>query len=212
MVALARERATLRDAGHRLRDRSLEPRKREVECIRIPGATAALQHRPRKRVAPGISAPRGGLDGWPARVGHPEELGDLVERLAGCVVARLAEKVVPPPLRHPEEHGVAPRNEERHKGRNGMRILQHGTEKVSLHVVDRYPGNAQRKGGGARPGNPNEQGADEPRGRRHGDRANPGAANVRFFEGRGHDRFDPSEMVPGGQFGDHASVDPVHVL
>jgi hypothetical protein len=72
---------------HRPEHRGLEPAEREGVPI---GAIALelVEHRPGEPVPPRPALARQPLDGRPARIAQPEELGHLVEGLAGGVVQR----------------------------------------------------------------------------------------------------------------------------
>ena len=70
-----------------------------------------------------------------AGVGKPEQLRDLVERLAGGVVARGAEHAVRAPLLDVDEQRVSARHEQRGERRHGVRVLERRREQVPFHVM-----------------------------------------------------------------------------
>ena len=126
----------------------------EGEVVTVAGSAGSWtpeQHGPRKGVGSADRPPRPALDRGPARIAEPQDLRHLVERLAGGIVPGLAEQLVRAPRRHPQQHGVAARDQQRHEGRLGVRVLQLRGEQVRLHVVHADHGPPQRPGRGLRP-------------------------------------------------------------
>ena len=90
--------------AHVPHDRGLEPAEREVEAL--------VRHGPRERDRVRIAAHREPVDRRASRVAETEERRDLVERLPGSVVDRLAEQPVLPVVEHLDEHRVTTRHEQ----------------------------------------------------------------------------------------------------
>ena len=72
-----------------------------------------------------------------AGITEPQQLGGLVEGLAGGVVQRLAEDAVVADAAHVGEQRVPARDQQRREGKGRRVGLQHGGEQVPLHMV--YP-------------------------------------------------------------------------
>src|SRR5688500_5640175 len=66
--------------------RGLEPGKGDVVVVRLPDTLIAPEHRTGKSMPRRITVFRDSLDVRPARVGKPEQLRHLVERLARRVI------------------------------------------------------------------------------------------------------------------------------
>ena len=93
--------------GHVLRDRGLEPAEAELERAR------AADVRPRQRDRARIAFGREPIDARATRIAEAEQLRDLVERLAGRVVARAAEHAVIAEPGHQHELAVPTRDRQR---------------------------------------------------------------------------------------------------
>src|SRR5207245_8157103 len=110
--------------------RRLETAEAEVEA-------RALDARARQADRLRVSLLREPLDRGAARVAEPEQLGDLVERLADGVVPRAAEAAVVARAARQVEAGVAARDdeaEERERDRSVGRPVEVGSEGVALPV------------------------------------------------------------------------------
>src|SRR5207249_11036745 len=90
---------------HALPDRRLETAEAEVEARALDAGAGEADRF-------GVSLLGEPLDRGPARVAEPQQLGDLVERLADGVVPRAAEAAVVARATHQAEAGVAARDDE----------------------------------------------------------------------------------------------------
>ena len=72
-----------------------------------------------------------------ARVRQAQQLGGLVEGLAGRVVQGLAEHAIAAETAHLDEHRVPAGNQQRHEGKGRRIVLQQWRQQVRLHVMDR---------------------------------------------------------------------------
>ena len=113
----------------------------------------------------GVAVERGGVDRRAARIPEVEEAGDLVERLAGGVVDRLAEHPVAAVTLHLDQHRVAARDEQHDERELERRVLEERRVQVRLEVVDaderHVPRQRQRLGRR----HADQQGADQTRDR-----------------------------------------------
>jgi hypothetical protein len=139
-VGLARrvQRAGGRLAADHGQHRGLEAGEAHVEV-------AAVVHRPRQ-----ADDPRPAVLGQPrerraARISQPQQLGGLVEGLAGRVVLRLAEQPVTADAGHLVELRVAAGDQQRDERKAGPRLGEQRRQQVSLKVMDADHRLAQRE-------------------------------------------------------------------
>ncbi len=95
-----------------LRHRGLQPGEAEV-------AAGPAQHRPRERVAPRVAAGRQRLQRRAARPAQTQQLGDLVERLAGRIVDRAAQPAVAPDALDRDALAMAAGDQQQQIGKRG---------------------------------------------------------------------------------------------
>ncbi len=152
-----------------------------------------------------------------SRIAEAEQLGDLVERLAGGVVARGAELADALRVRRidPIDGGVAPRSEERHEGeaRDLGRCLaapEEDGEQVANEVVDADERLARRPGEPLRRLHADEQRADETGTVGDGDAIDVGKLRARAVEGSPCDLRRVGHVVARGELRDDAAVWRVH--
>ena len=115
------------EVAHRVQERRLEPREREVES-RDAG------DREVERL--GIALPGEPVDRGPPRVAETEEASALVERLARRVVERRPQPLGPTSLAHGEEERVPAAREQARERRLERIGLEVERGDVSLQVVD----------------------------------------------------------------------------
>ena len=178
----------------------------------------AVEHRTRKADGLGVSLRGEPGDGRAAGISQPKRLGDLVERLADGVVDGGAEHLVAAPLTHVDEHGVAARDEARHKRRREVRRLEEVGKEVALEVM---AGDERKSGGNAEAlgkGHAHHEGADEAGTRSDADGGEVGwgkrvAAKV-GASAREHlleDAHDGLGVLARGNLGHHAAKARVEV-
>ena len=198
---------------HRAKDGGLEAAEREVVAVwarrgRGPGSIGRG-----KRNRPGRPSRASRSIGRPARIAEAEQLGHLVERLAGGIVERLAQQAVLAPRGHVEQHGVAAAHQQRR--RTGARA--------------RDPRAWARTGGprgGSRPGTgrsrlhasvlayitPTSSAPTSPGPAVTAMPSSCAEADAGVGQRPVDDGAERLHVRPAGQLGHHAAEDPVHVL
>ena len=104
---------------------SLQAGKGKIERV-------APQQRPRQLVSLGIAELGKARQRRPAGIAEAEQLGRLVERLAGGIVDRVAEERIAADRGDMEKLRVAARNEERDEGESRRVGGEEGREEVSF--------------------------------------------------------------------------------
>ena len=176
-----------------------------------------MRHRTRERDrrAFGVAASSQGVDARAARIAEAEQLGGLVERLAGRVVARVAPSSRM--SRRGEAHvdavkrGVPARHQEpderqRRRRRDVAVTTQIDSEQVPDEVIDADQRFAARPGEAFR-----EPEADEERAREAGPRGHGDAVDVAEPDAGAGERFaddggDRSDVIARGDLRDDAAV------
>ncbi len=148
-------------AGLQLSDphqhRGLESAERHIVIVVMLLLLTRPHHGNREGVASRIARMGQALDRRPAGIAEPQQPRDLVECLAGGVVAGLPQESVAAPRVHEQQQRVASRYEQRHERRLCALILQRRPEEVGLHVVDPDKRPIQSVGGGFHPIQAHEQ-------------------------------------------------------
>src|SRR5690606_26613001 len=116
--------------AHPGEDRRLESAERDVVIVLVRLLLVRREHRAWEVVRRRIALLGDTLYDRPARIAQPKDLGDLVECLARGVVPGLAQELVAPPLRDPEQHRVPAGDEERDERRARRRVLELRREEV----------------------------------------------------------------------------------
>ena len=149
-------------------------------------------------------------NGGAAGVAEAEELGRLVEGLAGSVVQCLAEQRVLADGIHAHQLRVAARDEQRQERKLGPIRFQQGREQMPLQVMHAHQRFAQCKRQRIRHGSADQQRTGQPWAFCIGDcvdvRACSASLAEHFFQQRNH----AADVVTRGQFGHHAAVFAVH--
>ncbi len=167
---------------------------------------------------PGVAVGGEGVDPGATGVAEAEEFGDLVKGFARRVVERAADIAVGPGvglLAGEVEVGVATTNDqgEDRELEGGLLAFAHFKQDgvdVALEVVDGNEGLAEGKGQGFGVGDAHEQGAGEAGAFGDCNGVQVGELNAGTGDGFADDGDDIAQVLAGGEFGDHASVDGVH--
>jgi hypothetical protein len=111
----------------------------------------------------GIPLLRPAVDLGPPRVAQPQQPRHLIKGFAGSVVAGAAHRLVLPVILHPDQAGVASRNQKAQAGRLQVGCGQKAAEEMALQVM--YPNQGliveQRQGLGRH--QPHQQGSHQAR-------------------------------------------------
>ena len=190
--------------AHGPQHRGLETGEGELESL--------VPHRTRKREARRITLGREPLDRRAARIREAQERRDLVERLAGRIVAGCAQQAVAPPGGNVEQQGVTSRHEQRDEWRCQVRVLHERGEEVSFHVM--HADQLAVAGVGQRLGeyHADQERPHEPRSLGHGDGVHGAPADASLGECAVHHGRQRRQMGPARELRDHAPEHPVHVL
>ena len=183
---------------HPAQHRGLQAAEAEVERV-------ALHARRRERYRSGIALGRQLVDHRPARIAEAQEFSDLVERLAGGVVASFAEQPVHKTFPHFKKMGVAAAHYQRQRGKLDLVLAGHRMN-VPFDVIHRDERKFPRKGERLGVSDAHQQRANQSRTLRHRDRRQVLQARGCFFEGQADRRHDGAQVLPRGEFGNHAAV------
>ena len=185
--------------------RGLEPAEAEIEAVVLrPGHGEGE--------GAGIAVLPELLDDRSAGIAETQELGDLVQRLPGRVVAGPAEELVGERFVHQVEGRVAARDEETQHGKGDARILEEAGLEVGLEVVDAEERLLVVIRQTLGKGQPDEERADEPGPLGHGveiDGLEADARPPQRFADDGRDRLD---VLPRRQLGYDAAVRRVNLV
>ena len=188
------------ELADRVQERRLEAAEAEVEP-RIVG------HRARELERGGIAFGRLALDRRATRVAKPEQTRRLVECLAGRIVERLAELLVPVVGGHPGEQRVAPaRDQAEERGLERLRLEEIGRD-MALQVIDACEGLGGRRSERLRRADPDQQRPDQPRAAGDRERVDVAEPDLGLGERGVDDRVDELEVVAGGDLG-HDAAEP----
>ncbi len=160
------------------------------------------------RIRSGGGGPGGARDGRPPGVAEAEQASCLVEGLAGGVVDGLAEESVGEVVAHLDEERMAPGDDEGHEreGRLGTLglagVQQPGGVEVTLEMVDADEGDVERPGERLGVREADEEGADQARAGRDGDRADVPEARPSRRQHLVERRVEPAQVGPSGELGD----------
>ena len=164
------------------------------------------------------------IDPGAAGVAEAEELGDLVEGLAGGVVDGAADVAVAPkrggaslPCRvlvREVEVGVAAGDDEGKEGGFGVAeqevgVIHEDGVDVAFEVVDAEQGFSEAKGEGLGVGDADEQGAGETGASGDSDGVEILEVDAGLGDGGAGDGDDVAEVLAGGKLGDDAAVGAV---
>ena len=183
--------------AHLERQRRLQPAEAEIQSGR-------LQHGPREPVL--AAAPASGQlrQLRPARVGQAQQLGALVEGLAGRVIEGLAEDPVAAEAGDLDQQRMPARDQQGDEGKVGLVVLQQGGQQVRLHVVDGHRRDAPAHGEADADGGAHQQRAHQARTRGVGHPGQVGRDHPGLGQGGVDQGQELADMVPGGQFRDDA--------
>jgi len=147
---------------------------------------------------------------WPAGVGQAEQLGGLVEGLAGGVVQGFAQDGVAANPVDPGDHGVAARDQQGQEREFRLARLQHRRQQMPFQVVhrDQSGPRGRRQPGGK--GAAHQQGSDQSRAGGVGDAVDILPFQAGGVEGFRHQGVDAASMVARRQLRHHAAVFGVH--
>ncbi len=193
-----------RAAAHRDDDRGLQSAEAEIE-------SGPVEHRPRE-FEHAVAAVLGNRsERGPSRIAEPEELGGLVEGLAGSIILGLAENPVAPDACDFDQHRVAAGDLEGDEREFRSTRFECGSEQMPFEVMDadhrHVPGIPQRTGDRGT----DKQGADESR---PGGIGNP-VNGLRLEPCLGHrfpdHRQEPLDVIARGKLGHDPAVAPVQL-
>ena len=196
----------------RVKHGRLEAAERDIEEIGVADTLAAVEHGAREPESRRVALMRELLDVLAARVGEPHQLGRLVERLAGCVVARLTEQAVPAPRLHVQEQRVTSRDEQGSERRRGVRMLERGGEEMPFHVMHADHRLPERLRERLRIAHSHQQRSHESRRMRHRDRVDVGEGASRFGQRAACHWYDRREMLARCDLRHDSTEDAMHVL
>ena len=185
-------------------DSGLQAGEGEVERV-------ALQQGTRQRIRVGIAELGEPGQRRSARIADAEQLGRLVERLAGGVVDRVAEERVAADVGDVEELRVATRDEQRDKGEGGRVGGEEGREEVAFEVV--HPDGRPAERGGERAG---DSGTDEQRSGQSGtsgvgDYIDVGSRQSRLLEASFEQRQDAADVIARGELRHDSTIRRVQI-
>ena len=169
-----------------------------------------MQHRPRQREGRSPALLGQARQRRPAGIAEAEQLGALVEGLAGGIVDGLAQQRVVAHRLDAHQLRVPPRHEQRHE-REARRIgREEGRQQMPLEMVDAEHRTLER--GGQRRGHAgtHQQGAGQARSPRVGHEVDVGDSQARIGEHAAHQRHDATDVVARREFGHHAPERLVH--
>ena len=139
--------------------------------------------------------------------GQAQQTPDLVEGLAGGVVARAAQPPVAAVPRHQQQFGMPARDEQRQQRES--RLVLHGGPggiHVALKVVDAQQRQVGAQRQALRVVHADQQRTDEARSARYGDGVHGGQRRGGLRQGLVHDRRNGLHVGARGQFGEDAAV------
>ena len=183
---------------------SLQAGERELEPIG--------DHRAREVKTRGVTFARQLLDRAAARVAEAKQRRDLVERLAGRVIARLPEEAVAAPGGNVEQQGVAARHEQGNEGRRQVPVFHGRSEEVPFHMMHADQRAIAGKGERLGKHHADEQRAGEARTGRDGHRVDRAGGEAGFRKRAIHDGRQRGEMRAAGQLRDDPAEHLVNVL
>ena len=169
-----------------------------------------MQHRARQGKdarAPRLGQPR---KQGPARVRQAEQLGALVEGLAGGIVQGFAEQFVLADAGDLHQLRM-PAGDEQRDERKGRRVGREQRRKqMPLEVMDRDRRPLEHQGQRLGEGAADEQRAGQSRTARVGHRIDVGQRFSGLFQRRPQQGYDAANMVARGELGHHAAVVGMH--
>ena len=170
-----------------------------------------MQHRPRQAEAPGHAGFGELRQLRPARIAQAEQLGGLVEGLAGGVVHGFAEQRVVAHPAHPHQLGVAARGQQRDEGEGGRIGRQQWRQQVALEVMQRQRRDPARHREGLRHARPHQQRAGEPgpAGVGHGVDVRGGQPGL--GQGLAQQQRQAADVVARGELGHYPAIGRVQV-
>ncbi len=197
------ERTAGRLAAHERQRRGLEAAEAHVEV-------AARKHRPRQRHGAVPSRLREARQRRSAGIRQTEQLGRLVEGLAGRVVLGVAQQPVLPDARDFEQLAVTAGHQQRDERKPGLRLGEQRREQMALHVMHADRGLAQRVAERAGDARAHQQRAGQAGPLRVGDAVEVGKPGPRLGQHPLREGHDPPHMIAGGELGHDAAIDAVH--
>ncbi len=151
------------------------------------------------------------LDHGATRISQIQELGHLVEGLPRRVVPRAPEWAIGAFGRDMIQVGVPPGDHQRHEGVREVWGVEARGGDMAFQVVHRHQRKRPAIGDGFGDRDPNQQRPDQPRPRRHGDRADIGQRHPGIRQGAVDDRSDDLDVPSRGQFRHDPAVRRVHL-
>ena len=193
-----------RQLAHLGHDRRLQAGEREVEI-------AAVQQGPGQRIGFRVAVVGQPGQGRPAGVAQAQQLGTLVEGLAGRVVDGLAQQRVLAHVGHVHELRMATRHQQRDEGKRRRVVGQERRQQVAFEVVDAQHGPPQRRAQRHCHTGTHQQRAGQPRPAGVGHEVDLVQAARGLGQHLAGQRQHALHMVARGQFGHHAAERGMHV-
>ena len=139
------------------------------------------------------------VDDGATRIAQTQQLGDLVVRLSGGIVAGPAKQVIPSRLGHLEQAGVAAGDDQHDRRQRERSVIEEQRLDMSGQVMYRHERDAQRQHHRLGERHADQERADEPRPLRDRDRADVRPADAGVPEGPIHDSADVTNVLAGRQ-------------
>jgi len=178
----------------------------ETHCQAWPIGHRSWEHEPARRAAlgkPGNFRPTG--------VVQPNELGGLVERLAGRIVQALAEQLVLTDAIDAHQLGMTAGNQQGDERKRRRGFFQHGRQQMALHVVYTDGRDIPGKGQGLGAGGTDQECADQPGACGIGDGVDFGGHAARFVQHLADQRQHALDVIARCELGHHAAEYAVQV-
>ena len=171
-----------------------------------------VDHRGRETILAGTALAGEPLDGCSAGIAQPQEVGDLVERLARGVVQRLPQQAVVPPFGHVQEHRMPTTHQKRHKGGSELGIFQGWGKEMPFQVIDPDKRTVEAEGEGLPIHHSHEQRSHQSGARCHRNPIQLGESNSSIRQRLLNDRADRLHVGAAGELRNDSTEDAVDVL
>mmetsp|Transcript_21951 Transcript_21951/g.86052 ORF Transcript_21951/g.86052 Transcript_21951/m.86052 type:complete len:368 (+) Transcript_21951:1441-2544(+) len=146
----------------------------------------------------------------PSRIGQAQQLGALVEGLAGGVVDGLAEDFVHAHIVHTHQLRVAAADQQRNKGELRRVGTEEGGQQMPFEVMDRQRRHVERCGQRHRHTRTDEQRASQARALGVGNQIHVAQREARLGQHLARQRQHAAHMVARGELGHDATIGLVH--
>ena len=146
-----------------------------------------------------------------AGIRETQELGGLVESFARRIVDRLSEQPIVRKRRNVDQQGVAARHQQRQERKVRRIAFEHGRHQVAFEMMDADRRATPGIGKASAEGRSDQQGADEARPRRIGNRIDVGRRGTRLGQRGTGQRQDTADVVPRSQLRYHPPIAVVHL-